>query len=730
MIQLEGTVERITFYNEENSYAVVKLKLGSGQLATVVGKLPPLYLGEHLRLTGQWVSHREYGNQFQVEEWESEIPKTVTGIERFLSSGLVKGLGPATAQKIVRKFGLDTLEIITKMPDRLTEISGISAKKADRISRSLQEHQEIQQIMVFLQGVGVSPGFALKIYRTYRQAAYKIVTENPYRLADEVFGIGFKIADQIAQKIGISSESPYRIRAGIRYLLNEYCNNGHIYGVETELIELAAQELNVDKLKLATEIEALIQQRELFREIIDGIAVLYLAPFYYSEVGAAAKVSELLQAEMKPVNVNAERFLAEYTRANRIELAARQREAVLKAVASGMLVITGGPGTGKTTIIKAVLQLFKAARFSIMLAAPTGRAAKRLAEATQEPAKTVHRLLGYGNNGGDDDGNSFQFNEEEPLKTDVLIVDEFSMVDLMLFYNLLKALTLGTRLIVVGDVDQLPSVGPGSVLRDLIRSEVVPTVRLNEIFRQARESWIIANAHRINRGEFPRLSKTQDFFFIPEEKPEQIARLIPELVKTRISGYLGCDPVEDIQVLAPMRRTVTGVDNLNLCLQEALNPAAADKAELVVGQTVLRLGDKVMQIRNDYHRNVFNGDIGRIREIDPEERSLTVGFQDVDGERLVEYQTEELDQLTLSYAISVHKSQGNEYPVVIIPVTTQHFLMLQRNLIYTAVTRAKKMVVLIGTKRAIAIAVKNNRIEERNSLLSQRLRQVCIGNTI
>ncbi|HYH02743.1 MAG TPA: helix-hairpin-helix domain-containing protein, partial [Bacillota bacterium] len=314
MIQLEGTVDRITFYNEENSYAVVKLKLGSGQQATVVGKLPPLYLGEHLRLTGQWVSHKEYGNQFQVEEWESEIPKTLTGIERFLGSGLVKGLGPATAQKIVRKFGLETLEIIAQMPDRLTEIPGISAKKADRISRSLQEHQEIQQIMVFLQGVGVSPGFALKIYRTYRQAAFKIVTENPYRLADEVFGIGFKIADQIAQKIGISPESPYRIRAGIRYLINEYCNNGHIFGVETELMDLATKELNVDELKLAAEIEALIQQRELFREHIEGTAILYLAPFYYSETGVAVKVFELLQAKVKPVNVNAEQFLTKYTK--------------------------------------------------------------------------------------------------------------------------------------------------------------------------------------------------------------------------------------------------------------------------------------------------------------------------------------------------------------------------------------------------------------------------------
>jgi exodeoxyribonuclease V alpha subunit len=719
MNQLNGTVERITFYNEENSYTVIKLKLVSGQTVTAVGMLPPLYVGENLSLTGQWVQHKEYGEQFQLETWESHIPQTLTGIERFLGSGLIKGIGPATAKKLVRKFKLETLEIIAQTPEQLTTLPGISPKKAEKIAQGLKEHREIQQIMVFLQGLGVGPGFALKIYRTYRQAAVQIVSENPYRLADEVFGIGFKIADQIAQKIGISPESPYRIRAGFRYLMNEYCNKGHIFGFEGELLQLAQKELNVDAAQLTAQIEELIQKKELFRETVAGRAVLYLAPFYYSEIGVAAKVKDLMRVGLKPVNVDVVRFLTEYTAANQIQLADRQREAVFKAVENGLLVITGGPGTGKTTIIKAILHLFKAARLSIMLAAPTGRAAKRLSEATQESAKTVHRLLGYGSSKAEN--GSFQFNEDEPLKTDVLIVDEFSMVDLVLFYNLLKAITSGTRLIVVGDVDQLPSVGAGAVLRDLICSAVVPTVRLNEIFRQAKESWIVTNAHKINQGEFPQLQKTRDFFFIPEERPEQIVALLPELVKTRIPGYLGCDPIEDIQVLAPMRRTLTGVDNLNVCLQNALNPSVPDTAELVLGQTVYRIGDKVMQTRNDYQRLVYNGDIGRIRELDPEEQALVVGFQDSDGERLVEYQTEDLEQLVLSYAITVHKSQGNEYPVVVIPVTTQHFLMLQRNLLYTAVTRAKKMVVLIGTKRAIAIAVKNNRIDERNSLLSQRL---------
>jgi len=403
-------------------------------------------------------------------------------------------------------------------------------------------------------------------------------------------------------------------------------------------------------------------------------------------------------------------------------LADKQREAVLKSLQSGVLVITGGPGTGKTTIIKAILALFKAAGCRVMLAAPTGRAAKRLAETTQEDAKTIHRLLGYGNEAFN--GSRFQFNEDEPLVTDVLIVDEFSMVDLILFYNLLKAITPGTRLIIVGDVDQLPSVGPGSVLRDLIQSVTIPTVCLNVIFRQAQESLIIANAHRINQGEFPQLSKERDFFFLEESDPGRIVQLLPELVKERIPKFLGCDPVEDIQVLAPMRRTITGVENLNRCLQEALNPPAAGKTELEIrGAVILRLDDKVMQLKNDYQKQVFNGDIGRIRQIDQEERRAVVAFPEVEGEHRVVYEAEELDQLVLAYVISVHKSQGNEYPVVIMPVTTQHFLMLQRNLLYTAVTRAKKMVVLIGTKKAVAIAVKNNKIDERNSLLRERLQK-------
>jgi exodeoxyribonuclease V alpha subunit len=726
MTELEGIVEQIIFYNQDNYYTVAKLKQSSGKQVTIVGNLPPLFPEEVLSLKGEWVKHKEYGEQFQVAEWKRLPPKTLLGIERFLASGLIKGIGKATAEKIVREFGLESLEIIVNTPERLAEIPGISVKKALKVGASLEEHAAIQRIMVFLQGIGISPAYALKIYRVYGDQAVNVVSDNPYQLADDVFGIGFKIADQIAGKLGIDKDSPYRIRAGIRYLLNEVSSEGHVYAVEKDFLNKAGQELGVNELQLAAEVEELILGKEVFRESVSGITALYLAPFYYSEAGAAAKIRELLSIELERVMVDPTIALREFSVKSEITLAPKQQEAVINCLKYGMMVITGGPGTGKTTIIKAIIQLFNEAKMRVLLAAPTGRAAKRLAETTGQEAKTIHRLLGYGNDSKN--GGRFQHNEKEPLAAEVLIIDEFSMVDLPLFYNLLKAINPGTRLIMVGDVDQLPSVGPGSVLRDLIQSQCIPTVRLNVIFRQAEKSLIVSNAHKINRGEFPYLSTAKDFFFIPKEDPEQIVQTISDLIKNRISKYLQCDPLEDIQVLSPMRRTVTGVENLNHNLQNALNPPQTGKGELKVGANVFRVGDKVMQLKNDYQKLVFNGDIGRVGAIDSEERSLSVVFQDVDGERTISYETEELDQLVLAYAISVHKSQGNEYPVVIMPVTTQHFLMLQRNLLYTAVTRAKKMVVIIGTKKAIAIAVKNNRIEERHSLLPQRIRAALAGS--
>ncbi len=729
MTELEGTIDRITYYNEDTYYTVAKLKLKSGNLATVVGNLPPLYLGEVLAVKGEWVEHKEFGEQFSVAEWQSREPSSITGIERFLGSGLLKGIGPATAKKIVKEFGKQTLAIIELMPEKLTQIPGISQAKAERIAGSLKEHAEIQQIMVFLQGVGISPGYALKIYHTYQSESVKIVKENPYRLADEVHGIGFKIADQIAQKMGIQKDSPYRLRAGVRYLLGENCTEGHLYALESEFMALAVKELESNELQLAGVVEDLIVKKELYRESLDKVNILYLAPFYYSEVGVVAQIKNIMDVGLPPIILDVEGLLDQYSAKNNINLASQQKEAAQKALENGMLVITGGPGTGKTTIIKAILYLLKQAKLNVMLGAPTGRAAKRLSEATGETAKTIHRLLGYGAEVFE--GSRFQYNEDEPLETDVLIVDEFSMVDLMLFYNLLKAIRPGIRLIMVGDVDQLPSVGPGTVLQDLIECGRIPVVRLNVIFRQAQQSLIVSNAHKINQGEFPVLTMDNDFFFIEDNDPDHIAATIPELVKSRIPGYLKCDPVEDIQILTPMRRTVTGIENLNLVLQEALNPPTSECSELKSGKLTFRVGDKVMQLKNDYQKGVFNGDIGRIREIDPEDRRMVVGYPELEGERKVPYESEELDQLVLSYAISVHKSQGNEYPVVVMPVTTQHFMMLQRNLLYTAVTRAKKMVVLVGSKKAIAIAVKNNKIVERHSLLRERIkRAVDFKNSI
>ncbi|NLC53149.1 MAG: ATP-dependent RecD-like DNA helicase [Firmicutes bacterium] len=712
MAELEGIVERITFHNEENGYTVARFKTATEQL-TVVGVLPNISAGESLRLDGEWTEHPTYGRQFKLETFEVLPPVTVEGITRYLGSGLIKGIGPVTAKKIVAAFGLETLKVIAETPERLQEVEGIGPQKATKIRTALEEQKQIQRMMVFLRGVGITPALATKIYRHYGEQAATVIRENPYRLADELFGVGFKTADHIAGLLGQKDPAALeRVRAGVLYFLRKENEEGHVY------VPLAAFVVSVSKELTAPEavVQRAIADLEEEKAVVVEAERLYLAPFYWFERKVAEKLLMLLQ--MRPAD-RPLLFPAEELETLTFE----QRLAVEKALQEGVLMITGGPGTGKTTTIRSLIRLCQLRREKVLLAAPTGRAAKRLKEATGEEAKTIHRLLEFGYTPGR--GLSYGRDDKRPLEADIVIIDEVSMVDLPLFYQLLKAVTPGTRLVLVGDQDQLPSVGPGSVLRDLIASGEIPLVRLQTIFRQAKESMIVTNAHRINAGKMPVFQGAGDFFLINTEAPEQIVDEIIRLVTVRLPRYLKCDPVEDIQVLSPMRKTITGVENLNTLLQQALNPGGGGAVEVRFGERVFRRRDKVMQIRNNYGKMVFNGDLGQIVQIDPEEQALTVMFTDEQEERLGNYAYEELDELVLAYAISVHKSQGSEYPVVIMPVTTQHYILLQRNLLYTGITRAKKMVVLVGTKKALAIAVQNNKVDDRYSWLAPTIAELA-----
>lgn len=724
MEQLLGTLERVTFRNEENFYSVLRLRCREHKdLVTAVGNFPQLAVGETMDMQGEWMMHPDYGRQFKVASYQSVVPATLTGLERYLGSGLVKGVGPTTAKRIVEQFGMESLEILERHPERLQEVSGIGASRAEAIGKAFSEQQEMREVMIFLQGYGVTPGFAAKICRHYGQDTKRMIEENPYRLADEVFGIGFKTADKLAQQMGLEPDSPARLIAGIKFTLGQLADQGHTSYPLEEFYQQAAEMLSVEQSLLEAPCEALRQQKEVFLVEVEGQQTIYLAPFFYAEQGVSRRLAQLvrqpLQLELLPA---VEQELTQLEQEQRLCLAPEQREALLAALQHGLTVITGGPGTGKTTIVRTLLKLLANRDKSVLLAAPTGRAAKRMSETTGAEAKTIHRLLEYSFVEGQ--GMAFGRDQDNPLQADVIILDEVSMVDILLMYHFLRAIPDGCRLVLVGDVDQLPSVGPGNVLRDIIDSEQVPTVRLRTIFRQAGESMIVVNSHRVNNGEFPYLNvKGKDFFYIAEEDPEKVLAEIQNLCRSRLPQAYGYHPYEDIQVLTPMRRTIVGVENLNQCLQQVLNPPSPQKTELQLGWNKFRVGDKVMQIKNNYQKHVYNGDIGRIHSIDQEEGELHVVFPEGRGQRLVPYELTEGDELTLAYAISVHKSQGSEYPVVVMPVCTQHYIMLQRNLIYTALTRARKLVVLIGTKRALAMAVKNNRVEQRHTLLGWRLQQ-------
>ena len=719
MDHLRCVVERITYQNADNGYTVLKCAVKNAQdLVTVVGIMPDTHVGSVLALEGVWKVDAKYGRQFSVEKFEETLPATVYGIEKYLGSGLIKGVGPKFARRIVEKFGKDTLDVIEENPDALIEVEGIGRVRVERIRKSWEEQKEIKNIMLFLQGHEVSTSHATKIFKTYGSDSISVVQENPYRLADDIWGIGFKTADTIAEKMGIEKDRFIRLRSGILYTLNKLSENGHCYAVREQLIQAAVQLLEVEEAELEITLDEMLRTEEVIREE----EAIYLPPFFFSETGCAKRLLKLLAAERRvqmDVDTVMETVMGRAGQGQHITYDEVQLEAIRAAVSSKIMVLTGGPGTGKTTTTMGIIAAYRAAGCRIVLAAPTGRAAKRMSEATGMEAKTIHRLLEYKPPEG------YQRKEENPLEGDVLILDECSMIDIMLMYNLLKAMPEQMTLIMVGDTDQLPSVGAGNVLKDIISSGRIPVVRLSRIFRQAQGSRIIMNAHRINKGEQidMRGGRDSDFFFAAKETNEEVVELQVKYCTENLPRYYHVDALQDIQVLTPMQRGVCGAANLNQVLQEAMNPGSIF---LRRGGTQYRLHDKVMQIRNDYDKEVFNGDIGVINHVDMEERELTVNF---DGREVV-YDVSELEELTLAYATTIHKSQGSEYPIVVMPFTMSHYVMLQRNLLYTGVTRAKKILVLIGEKKAVWYAVKNETTADRNTKLAERLREDSMESRI
>ena len=702
---LRCVVERITYQNPENGYSVLKVKVkGYSDLVTLVGNLLEVPVGSVLLCRGEWKVDKRYGSQFVAATWEETMPATVYGIEKYLGSGLVKGIGPRFARAIVQRFGTETIDIIETDIERLYEVPNIGRKRVAKIRESWEKQKDIKNVMLFLQGYGVSTAYAAKIYREYGKESIEKVRENPYRLADDIWGIGFKTADGIAAKMGYGKEDPRRCRSGILYTLGQLSDEGHVYAGEEQLVKTAGQLLEAGETAIRDTLAGMLQAEDL---ILDKDAI-YLPPFYHAECGTSRRLRDLAQSTGRslfdglfdPSSLTAETGI-EY---DEVQLAA-----IRQAVTSKVMVLTGGPGTGKTTTTQGIIAALKKAGLRVLLAAPTGRAAKRMSEATGMEAKTIHRLLEYNPQDG------YKRNDENPLEGDALIVDECSMIDILLMNNLLKAVPVGMRLVLVGDIDQLPSVGAGNVLRDVIDSQRIPVVRLVRIFRQAQKSRIVMNAHTINQGRFPDTSngRDTDFFFMREDDPERAAETIVRLVKERLPRAYRESP-DRIQVLTPMQRGVVGAANLNLLLQQALNPSGPSLSR---GGYTYRQGDRVMQLRNNYDKDVFNGDLGYIREVDTEERTLKVDF---DG-KWVEYDVTELDELTLAYATTIHKAQGSEYPIVVMPVLMTHFVMLQRNLIYTGITRAKKICVLLGAAKALAYAVRNVSVLKRNTRLKERL---------
>jgi exodeoxyribonuclease V alpha subunit len=713
--QLSGTIERVIFHNPDNGWAVLRVHArGFRETITMIGTLPTVNAGEHVEAVGAWVQDPQHGQQFKAEEIRCVAPSTVEGIEKYLGSGLVKGIGPAYARKIVGVFGERTLSVIDESPSFLKEIKGIGPKRIQQIRESWSEQKAIRGVMIFLQSHGVGTARAARIYKIYGDKAVEIVRANPYRLASDIWGFGFQTADELARRLGIDPQSLERARAAVRHVLRTRSLEGHVTYPEIGVVEDAIHltEIAPEKIRLAVETE--LAEGDLVRESCQGESWLYLKPLHLAEINVAKGLRELQQARHPLPGLNADIALAAVEARMGLELAPTQRHAVREAAREKVLVITGGPGTGKTTLIRAVLETFTAAGARIALAAPTGRAAKRLAEATGREANTLHRLLEF------DPGGGFRRCRALPLTADLIVVDEVSMVDVVLLDHLINALPAQACLVLVGDVDQLPSVGPGAILADLIGSKVFPVVRLTEVFRQAEKSWIVRAAHAVKLGRIPEAAPpggAGDFYLVEADTPEAVSQRIEMMIRDRIPMRFGMDPLRDVQVLTPMNRGELGAKALNLRLQALLNPHGHGPRVERFGWT-FHVGDKVMQTQNNYRNEVFNGDIGRVADIDEMERELVVDYES----RRVPYDFGELDELTLAYCLTIHKSQGGEYPAVVIPLHTQHYVMLQRNLLYTALTRGRRLVVLVGNRMALERAVGNQDGRQRCSLLQQRLR--------
>ncbi len=735
MEKIIGIVEEIIFQNEQNGYTVMGVSTQEGDI-TCVGTMFKLSVGEEITVEGTYSNHAVYGKQLNVEHFSTAVPKDKHAFEKYLGSGAIKGIGPVLAGKIVEAFEEDTFRIIEEEPERLEEVKGISMQKAQIIAEKFYEQRSMRQAMLFLQEYQISLTYGMKIYECYKEKTYQIIRENPYRLSEDIYGIGFKLADDIAQRMGMDANNPHRIMSALLYVLNQATLDGHVYLEKGSLLERTQELLNISLEQIDREIKALQLKHSIHVEEHKGDVAVYLSQYYTMEEACAHKICQCLNHKVQPID-NVEKRIASIEMSQNIVLDKVQKEAILDGVQSSFFVLTGGPGTGKTTTINTLIQIFRSEDLIVLLAAPTGRAAKRMTEATGHEASTIHRLLEI-NYMSEGQRQAFERNEDYPLECDVLIVDEISMLDIHLLFHLLRAIPLGCRVVFVGDKDQLPSVGAGNVLRDLVDVQmVIPTAKLQKIYRQAEKSAIVSNAHKIHQGVMIEYKNKDDFFFIQRQQSQQILQEIISLVKTRLPKFTGLDYQENIQVLTPMRKGMLGVEQLNVELQKALNPPSSNRAEKQFRQTIFREGDKVMQIRNNYHMEwtiksqfdividegvgIFNGDLGVIKRINHHAETVCVVFDDL---KEVNYGYAQLEELELAYSMTIHKSQGSEYPIVIIPLFKGPTMLLSRNLLYTAVTRARQLVVLVGDVDVLQYMIDNNREINRNSTLSKRIMEV------